>query len=106
MRCTNCDAELAPNAKFCTTCGTPTAAAQATPASAPDAATTQNPNAYTNQPGQRLYLPEPNVSMRGHGTTGMEFQVIGTTLQAVILELDPGEMVYSESGGMAWMSGN
>lgn len=106
MRCTNCDAELAPNAKFCTTCGTPTAAAQATPVSAPAAETPQNPNTYTNQPGQRLDLPEPNVSMRGRGTTGMEFQVIGTTLQAVILELDPGETVYSESGGMAWMSGN
>ena len=44
--------------------------------------------------------------LRGKGTTGMEFQIIGTTLQAVILELDPGETVYSESGGMAWMSGN
>jgi uncharacterized protein (TIGR00266 family) len=65
-----------------------------------------DPNAYTNQPGQRLDLPEPNVSMRGRGTTGMEYQIIGTTLQAVILELDPGETVYSESGGMAWMSGN
>jgi uncharacterized protein (TIGR00266 family) len=61
---------------------------------------------YTNQPGQRLDLPEPNVVMRGKGTTGMEYQIIGTTLQAVILELDPGEMVYSESGGMAWMSAN
>src|SRR5690349_20707924 len=106
MRCTNCDAELASNAKFCTTCGTPVAAAQATPASAPAAATPQDSSAYTNQPGQRLDLPEPNVSMRGRGTTGMEYQVIGTTLQAVILELDPGETVYSESGGMAWMSGN
>jgi uncharacterized protein (TIGR00266 family) len=36
----------------------------------------------------------------------MEYKVIGTTLQAVVLELDPGETVYSESGGMAWMSGN
>jgi uncharacterized protein (TIGR00266 family) len=61
---------------------------------------------YTNQPGERLDLPSPNVAMRGKGTTGMEYQIIGTTLQAVILELDPGETVYSESGGMAWMSGN
>lgn len=36
----------------------------------------------------------------------MEYRIIGTTLQAVILELDPGETVYSESGGMAWMSAN
>jgi uncharacterized protein (TIGR00266 family) len=63
-------------------------------------------NAYSNQPGQRLDLPEPSVTARGRGTTGMEYQIIGTTLQAVIMELDPGEIVYSESGGMAWMSGN
>lgn len=61
---------------------------------------------YGNQPGQRLDLPDPTVTARGRGTTGMEYQIIGTTLQAVILELDPGETVYSESGGMAWMSGN
>ncbi len=62
--------------------------------------------AYTNAPGQRLDLPDPTVAMRGRGTTGMEYQIIGTTLQAVIMELDPGETVYSESGGMAWMSAN
>ncbi|HWQ14534.1 MAG TPA: TIGR00266 family protein [Roseiflexaceae bacterium] len=59
-----------------------------------------------NQPGNRLDLPDPPVTARGRGTTGMEYQIIGTTLQAVILELDPGETVYSESGGMSWMSGN
>jgi uncharacterized protein (TIGR00266 family) len=61
---------------------------------------------YTNEPGQRLDLPSPEVAVRGRGTTGMEYQIIGTTMQAVILELDPGETVYSESGAMAWMSGN
>ena len=65
-----------------------------------------NPPAYTNQPGQRLDLPDPNVTATGRGVTGMEYKVIGTTLQAVILELDPGETVYSESGGMAWMTAN
>lgn len=64
------------------------------------------PNPYTNLPGQRLDLPDPKVTATGRGVTGMEYKVIGTTLQAVILELDPGETVYSESGGMAWMSGN
>lgn len=59
-----------------------------------------------NQPGQRIDLPDPTVSMRGKGVTGMEYSIIGTTLQAVILELDPGETIYSESGGMAWMSSN
>ncbi|MBS1968093.1 MAG: TIGR00266 family protein [Chloroflexi bacterium SZAS-1] len=107
MRCTTCDSELAPNARFCTKCGTPVVVAPSSPAAAPagEPAMT-NPSEYTNQPGQRLDLPDPNVTMRGRGTTGMEYQIIGTTLQAVIMELDPGETVYSESGGMAWMSGN
>lgn len=46
------------------------------------------------------------ASASGRGMTGMEYRIIGTTLQAVIVELDPGETIYSESGGMAWMSGN
>lgn len=54
----------------------------------------------------RLDLPDPTVTATGKGATGMEYKIIGTTLQAVILELDPGETVYSESGGMAWMSSN
>jgi uncharacterized protein (TIGR00266 family) len=57
-------------------------------------------------PGQRLDLPDAPVTGQGKGITGMEYKIIGTTLQAVILELDPGETVYSESGGMAWMSAN
>ena len=59
-----------------------------------------------NIPGQRIDLPDADVSVAGKGVTGMEYKIIGSTLQAVILELDPGETVYSESGGMAWMSGN
>lgn len=60
----------------------------------------------TYQPGGRVDLPDAPVTSSGRGETGMEYRIIGTTLQAVILELDPGETIYSESGGMAWMSGN
>jgi uncharacterized protein (TIGR00266 family) len=59
---------------------------------------------YTGQFGQRLDLPDPNIAASGKGTTGMEYKIIGTTMQAVILELDPGETVYSEGGGMSWMN--
>ncbi len=59
-----------------------------------------------NTPGQRIDLPDAEVQISGRGQTGMEYKIIGSTLQAVIMELDPGETVYSESGGMAWMSGN
>jgi uncharacterized protein (TIGR00266 family) len=57
-------------------------------------------------PSQRLDLPDAPVTSQGKGITGMEYKIIGSTLQAVIMELDPGETVYSESGGMAWMSSN
>lgn len=59
-----------------------------------------------NVPGQRIDLPDAEVSLSGKGMTGMEYKIIGSTLQAVILELDPGETIFSESGGMAWMSAN
>jgi uncharacterized protein (TIGR00266 family) len=65
-----------------------------------------NPGNYSSQPGQRIDLPEPQVTQSGEGHTGMDYQIVGTTLQAVIIQLEPGQVVFSESGGMAWMSGN
>jgi uncharacterized protein (TIGR00266 family) len=57
-------------------------------------------------PMERLDLPDAVVTAQGQGMTGMEYKIIGSILQAVILELDPGETVFSESGGLAWMSSN
>lgn len=34
------------------------------------------------------------------------YKIDGTTLPVLTLELKPGQVVYSESGGMSWMSGN
>lgn len=36
----------------------------------------------------------------------MEYQINGTTMQTLELALDPGEMVYSQTHQMAWMSAN
>ena len=55
---------------------------------------------------QRFDVPDPIVSLTGTGTTGMDYKIIGTTMQAVVCEIDPGEILVSQSGGMAWMSGN
>lgn len=55
---------------------------------------------------QRIDMPDPTVAVRGKGANGMEYSIIGTTMQAVICELDPGESIVSQSGGLAWMSGN
>jgi len=36
----------------------------------------------------------------------MEYQIYGTTMQTLDIRLGRGESVYTESGGMAWMSGD
>ncbi len=36
----------------------------------------------------------------------ISYRIDGTTLQVVTIQLQPGEVVYSESGGMSWMSAN
>ena len=64
------------------------------------------PTTVASQPGQVLDLPDPIVALSGRGMSGIRYKIIGTVLQAVIIEMDPGQMIYSESGGMSWMSGN
>jgi uncharacterized protein (TIGR00266 family) len=110
MQCPNCGAQVAPNARFCTTCGTPMGSSQppvsaAAPAT-PDAAAQGSGASYSSQPGKRIDLPEPVIVQTGEGHTGIDYQIMGTTLQAVIIQLEPGQTVFSESGGMSWMSGN
>ena len=34
----------------------------------------------------------------------MEYQIHGTVMQALEITLGQGESIYTESGGMAWMS--
>jgi len=34
----------------------------------------------------------------------MRYAISGTVLQSLEVQLDPGESMYTESGGMAWMS--
>ncbi len=36
----------------------------------------------------------------------LKYKIDGTTLQVVTIQLEPGVKIYSESGGMSWMSGN
>ena len=36
----------------------------------------------------------------------MQYKIYGSVMQSVDVELQKGESVYTESGGMAWMSGN
>ncbi|HUT20448.1 MAG TPA: TIGR00266 family protein [Anaerolineae bacterium] len=94
MKCPECGAETSADKRFCPQCGARVAGAEESVA------------AFVPQAGARIDLPDPAVSYTGHGRSGLKYQLIGTTLQAVTIELDPGQTVYSESGGMAWMSAN
>jgi uncharacterized protein (TIGR00266 family) len=59
--------------------------------------------AYTNQPGQRLDVPDPALALSGKTMGGSEYKIIGTTLQATILKMKQGNAIYTETGSMAWM---
>jgi uncharacterized protein (TIGR00266 family) len=113
MNCPSCGTQLADGARFCTNCGTSIAA------SAPPARPTTGPtiafgsgdaddmgDVYDNRPGERLDLPDPHVAGSGTSQNGMQYQIIGTTMQAVVIQLPAGQTVFSERGGMSWMSGN
>lgn len=60
--------------------------------------------AYTNDPGQRLDLPEPDVALRGTTLGGAPYKILGTVMQALVIQLNPGQAFYSESGSLSWMS--
>lgn len=59
---------------------------------------------YTNQPGQRLDLPDPNVALRGQTLGGAPFQVVGTVMQALMIQVNRGQAFYSEAGSLSWMT--
>lgn len=41
-----------------------------------------------------------------HNSVGISYDTIGTTLQALNVQLDKGEKIYAESGKMSWMTPN
>jgi uncharacterized protein (TIGR00266 family) len=90
-QCPNCGTQNPDSARFCARCGAPLAAA----------GTPQPP-----APAERVDLPEAQVTSTGTSLSGLRYELIGTTLQAVILYLQPGQVVYSEAGAMSWMDGS
>ncbi|MGD8623207.1 MAG: TIGR00266 family protein [Anaerolineae bacterium] len=91
MKCRECGAENEAGARFCTSCGSTLQAAAA--GGDPDL----KPLDTEVEHAQREFTG---------GKGRISYRIDGTTLQVVTIELEPGEVVYSESGGMSWMSGN
>lgn len=127
MRCPNCDAEIAASARFCTSCGSRLEAVPQPSAYAPVAASAQQSapysgghpplvppsgeaesmaDVYDNRPGERLDLPDPKIAGSGQGASGMRYKILGSVMQAVVIELPQGQRIFSERGGMSWMSAN
>jgi uncharacterized protein (TIGR00266 family) len=100
MQCQNCGAEMADSARFCTSCGAKTgpAATPAMPVAQPAPAGGLPPLDTTVEHVVIAAAP----TERGR----VSYRIDGTVLQVVTIELEPGETVYSETGGMSWMTGN
>jgi uncharacterized protein (TIGR00266 family) len=91
MKCRECGAENTPPARFCTSCGASLQPASPEPSSSLPPLDTQVDHAAREYSGSRGRI---------------SYRIDGTTLQVITIELEPGETIYSESGGMSWMSGN
>ena len=77
MKCQECGSEIRAGSRFCSHCG-----AQA-PAAAPVApGGTQDADDYIPEAG-RIDLPDAVVTHTGEGSSGLKYQLIGTTMQAV-----------------------
>jgi uncharacterized protein (TIGR00266 family) len=74
MFCPNCGSNIPDNSKFCSGCGS-------------NLDTPANPG----QPGAP-YTPQP-----------LNYEIFGDNLPAVSIKLNPGESIYTQSGGMIWM---
>jgi uncharacterized protein (TIGR00266 family) len=91
MKCPECGAENEYGAKFCTTCGASIQAVEAAASGGLEPLDTKVDHAQQEFVG-------------GHGR--ISYRIDGTTLPVATIELQPGEVIYSESGGMSWMTGN
>ncbi len=57
-----------------------------------------------NTPGVPT-IPKPVIEQQGVAPTGINYTIVGTTLQAAILNFtNPQQLVYSNSGAMSWMT--
>lgn len=81
MFCNNCGNQLLEGAQFCNACGTPVGTPQA----------------------QQQAAPPPPPGPLGNPSQ-LRYKIFGDNLPAVSITLDAGQSVYTQSGGMTWMT--
>lgn len=91
MFCPNCGAKNEDQAKFCGKCGHPLSAD-------PSVATMETPP-VTQQQEQR----RDQQNWQGGPVPPLNYRIFGGSLPAVSIRLNPGESIYTQSGGMTWM---
>ena len=75
MFCPNCGTQLSDDMKFCSSCGT------------------------------SIGGPPQPAAPPASGPRPLRYTIFGGNLPAVSIRLDPGESIYTQSGGMVWMDG-
>jgi uncharacterized protein (AIM24 family) len=52
-----------------------------------------------------MTLPDLSSSpeINGRSRSGLQYRIHGTVQQTVIIDLQPGQTVFSDAGGMSWM---
>jgi uncharacterized protein (TIGR00266 family) len=53
----------------------------------------------------QLNVPAPK-SVEGQSRSGLKYKIEGTLLQSVVIELQPSQTIYSDTGAMSWMASN
>jgi uncharacterized protein (TIGR00266 family) len=100
MNCTNCGAGLAPDTKFCSTCGTPVRVAPP-----PPQAGYAQPG-YGQQPGYGGGGFRVDSDGRGSGR-GYSFEILyQPAFSLAVVTLQAGQAIQAEAGAMVSMSGN
>lgn len=124
--CAGCGTPLSPGAKFCPTCGRAAVSPQPAPAS-PTFIPDSSGNASATVPPVQTPVyepvppsplppyqepvynaptappPPPPVQQPVYQLVPLEYKIFGDNLPAVSIKLNPGESVFTQSGGLAWM---
>ena len=95
MICPKCNNTMPDNAKFCNRCGNQFGIAAPFQPAAPQYAAPQQPQYNAPATPSAAYAAGPAAPLR--------YEIFGDNLPAVSIRLNPGESIFTQSGGMAWM---